>query len=113
MLLLPHHRHPKLFKQRAERLAQLSRPDVLLILEKIPEVLREALAWKYGDSSVVYVPKPLHGKVEELSEIISLATVEQVKREFVSARNEVGQNANVKIVFFDLLLNIAMIYVRR
>lgn len=110
LLLLPLRRSPKLFKERADALAQLNRPDVIAILEEAPLILREALALRYGAPEVVYVPQQEQPHVARIAEHLALAQYPHLLDELTSAKMELRQNANIRMVCFDLLMKLATFY---
>lgn len=112
-LLLPFKRDPRLFLEESRAISKLNRPDVLALLETIPLVLREALALHYGSENEVYLPQGLKQSCRAISDILSPDGYVILMDELVAAQNEIRQNANVRMVFFDLFLKIAMLYNKR
>lgn len=107
LLLLPQSRDPKLFLAKAQEIAKLSRPEVISLLDSLPLLIRELLAIKYGEDNVIYLPSALRSEAEQLANNIELDNFAVVMKDLKSAKMEIQQNANVQIVFFDLLLNLA------
>lgn len=110
LLRLPMQRDPKLFLEQSKEIAALNRPEVVSLLETIPMVLREVLALSYGDEIVVYLPEKLKEGCREVAQFLDAQNIPSLMEDVNAAINEVRQNANVRIVFFDLLLNTAMLY---
>lgn len=113
LMLLPRERDPKLFLERSKELASMNRPDVISLLDTIPEIIREAMAMRFGDDTVVYLPEELKKGCRVISKLLDHTAISELMEDIIAAKNEVRQNSNIRIVFFDLLLNIAMLYSRR
>lgn len=109
-LALPLLRNPKQFREYSEGLSTWSRPDLIALLEKVSEVLREVLALRYGGDDVVYLADSFREKAEKIANTLAAERYPRVLDEMIAARQELRQNANVKIVLFDLLLTLAMHY---
>lgn len=113
LLVLPLKRDPILFMERSKEIASLNRPDVLSLLNAIPPMLREIMALKYGNAEVVYLPKEFAPYCEKVAERLNAHNIQALMDDITAARNEIRQNANIKMVFFDLFLNFAMVYSRQ
>ncbi|MDO5036415.1 MAG: hypothetical protein Q4D93_05595 [Porphyromonas sp.] len=112
LLALPISRDPQRMLAKSEELSQLSRPEILALIEKSPEVLRETLALRYGGKEVVYIPAKYMSQAESVSKMLSPERYPTILDDLQKAKLELRQNANVKLVFFDLFLNLAKHYAR-
>lgn len=113
LLRLPMRRDPKLFLEESKEVAALNRPEVISLLEAFPLVLREVLALNYGEDEVVYLPEKLKVDCREIAQLLNTRSILALMDDVNAAINEVRQNANVRMVLFDLLLNTAMLYSKR
>lgn len=110
LLLLPTQRDPRLFLERATDLSKQDRPEVLALLEELPLVLREALALRYGDASVSYIPAHHRSGIERLSKELLPSLYPTLLEDLDAAQQEVRQNGSIKMILFDFLINTAQLY---
>lgn len=112
LLLLPQSRDPKQFLEKAQEISKLNRPEVISLLDTLPLLLRELIAIKYGEESVIYLPSNLQVTAKQLAHNIQLDNFPSIMEDLSNAKLEIQQNANVQMVFFDLLLHLATLTAR-
>ena len=106
-------RDPRAYLLKAEALSKESRPFVLDVTDRLLSVMREALALKeekisdVPGRSFVYVPGEFLVRTKKISSVLPKSAIAPLMEEIASARQELRQNANVKILYFDLLIQIA------
>lgn len=106
-------RDPRAYLAKAEALAKESRPFVLEVTDRLLSVMREALALREEKNlvgqgkSFVYVQKEFLERTKRISSLLPAEAFEPLMENIASARLELRQNANVKILYFDLLIQIA------
>lgn len=106
-------RTPKVYRAFADKAAEQSRPDVLALLDALDTVLRETIALSYGDETIVYTRQSIRDRIRRIAETIPLQAYPVIMEDVSRARQELRQNASIKIVFFDLLVTMAMLIPRR
>ena len=107
-------RNPKAFLTKAEALSKESRPFVLEVTERILEVMREAGAISRerseespAGSSFVYTPDAYKGRIARIGAVLPFSAFPSLMQEIGTALNELRQNANIKILYFDLIIRIS------
>ena len=111
-LELPLSRDPRLYLKEVDAISKMSRPQVLDLISDTTRVLREVVAQSIGEPNIVYVPSAYQARIKDLSSYFSLESITELMEDFKAATAELRQNANIKIVFFDLFLHISTIYAR-
>lgn len=113
-------RDPRLYLQKAEALSKENRPFVIEVTERLFGILREALALNTqrgsedrGEHSFVYIPSELVGRLEVISRQLPFGAFPTLMEDFSSAVSELRQNANIKILYFDLLIRIARLLIKQ
>lgn len=111
-IALPMTRSPKRYLAKAQEIAKWDRPDVVALIDNIPLLLREILALRKGDSSVVFIPSSLLSECQKVANHIPLDVFPGMIDELTDARQEIVQNGNVQMIIFDLLLTFTKMYQR-
>lgn len=112
-LELPMSRDPRLYQKEVDSISKLNRPQVLDLLNDVLGLLREVLACSQGIPSIVYTPSIYRERLQALGKFFSLDTLHEFMADLQAASAELRQNANIKIVFFDLFLHLSFIYARQ
>ena len=106
-------RRPELYLAYAEKLSKESRPFVLEVTDKLLSVIREASALRVDkEGDFVYIPAELGERIGRISERLPESAYPVLMEEIAQARQELRQNANVKILYFDLLIRLARLAAR-
>lgn len=106
-------RTPKAYREFANKAAELSRPEVLSLVDSVDGILRETIAVSYGDEEIIYTRRSIRDRIRRVAAAIPLASYPDLMSDLSDARLELMQNASVKIVFFDLLVTMAMMIPRQ
>lgn len=112
LLEIPLSRDPRMYQKEIETISKLSRPRVLDLIVDVTHLLREVLASSLDNPDIVYTPSAYHARLRALGDHLSIDSIEELMQDLQAASLELRQNANVKIVFFDLFLHISFIYAR-
>lgn len=102
-------RTPKAYRNFANKAAELSRPEVLSLVDAVDGILRETIAVTYGDEEIIYTRASIRDRIRRVAGAIPLDSYPALMEDLSDARQELMQNASVKIVFFDLLVTMAML----
>lgn len=102
-------RDPRAYRTFADKMARQSRPEVLALVESLDTVLRETVAISYGDETIIYTRQAIRDRLRRIASALPLEIYPTLMDEVAAAYRELRQNASVKIVFFDLLVTIAML----
>ncbi len=103
---------PRLYLSMTEEIAKASRPQVIDLIDRIIGLLREANALRLGLTDAVYIPSADLPRLQKIAERLPFAAYPALMENLDNARNELMQNANIKIVFFDLMIHFARSYTR-
>lgn len=103
---------PRQYQTLSEELAKESRPHVLDLIDRIISVLREANTLRLGVLDALYTPSSEIPRLQKIADRLPLSAYPALMEDLGRARNELRQNANVKIVFFDLMIHFARSYTR-
>lgn len=102
-------RTPKAYREFANQAATLSRPEVISLIDATDRMLREMLALSYGTDDIIYTRLSIRDRIRRVSEAVPLSSYPGLMDDLSAARMELMQNASIKIVFFDLLVTMAML----
>lgn len=106
-------RTPKAYREFANQAATLSRPEVISLIDATDRMLREMLALSYGTDDIIYTRLSIRDRIRRVSEAVPLSCYPGLMDDLSAARLELMQNASIKIVFFDLLVTMAMLIPKR
>ena len=101
---------PRKFQSLTEELAKESRPHVIDLVDKVTGLLREANALRLGVTDAVYIPSADLPRLQRIAERLPLSVYPELMDDLGRARSELRQNANTKMVFFDLMVHFARSY---
>lgn len=113
LLELPLSRDPRLYQKEAEAISKMSRPRVLELINDLLHTLREVLAFAQNNPDIIYTPTIYHGRLKQLGELFTIDSITELMDELHTAALELRQNANIKIVFFDIFIHLSFIYAGR
>lgn len=113
ILEIPLSRDPRMYQKEIDFISKMGRPQVLDLIDNITHLLREILAFSLNNPQIVYTPKVYNERLLVLSSCFTLDSITDLMEDLRAASMELRQNANVKIVFFDLFLHISVIYARQ
>jgi len=106
-------RTPKAYREFADQAATLSRPEVISLIDATDRILREMLALSYGTEEIVYTRLAIRDRIRSVATAVPLSSYPPLMEDLSAARRELMQNASIKIVFFDLLVTMAMLIPKR
>ncbi|MDO4695372.1 DNA polymerase III subunit delta' [Porphyromonas sp.] len=110
ILYLPIKGDPKLMKEKSEAIHKLQRSEAIELLDIMMDVIREVNAYTHGENECRYIRSEETDIVRQLSNFQSLNMIPKMMEMIMTARAELAQNAMTKIVFFDLLVSLSLVF---
>lgn len=110
ILYLPIKGDPRLIKEKAETLHKLQRSEAIELLDIMLDVIREANSTIYGEPGCQYTRSEDKDIVRQIANFQSLGMIPKMMEYIMTARAELAQNVMVKIVYFDLLLSLSLLF---
>jgi len=101
---------PALIKACEEELSKLGRENQKSFLLYAINMMRQAVLLKEGMSRLVHLPSAEMDFAQKFSKHYQLAQIEQAVRLFEEAYYHIERNANPKILFLDLSLQLVLIF---
>ncbi|KGL47326.1 ATP-binding protein [Porphyromonas cangingivalis] len=110
ILYLPIKGDPKLIKEKAEELHKLQRSEAIELLDIMLNVIREANSTIYGEPGCQYTRSEDKELVQQIANFQTLGMIPKMMEHIMTARAELSQNVMVKIVYFDLLVTLSLLF---
>ncbi|WP_025838935.1 DNA polymerase III subunit [Porphyromonas cangingivalis] len=110
ILYLPIKGDPKLIKEKAEELHKLQRSEAIELLDIMLDVIREANSTIYGEPGCQYTRSEDKELVQQIANFQTLGMIPKMMEHIMTARAELSQNVMVKIVYFDLLVTLSLLF---
>lgn len=93
-------------KDLAESAAEMKREKAIRYLTYCSRMLRENFVYNFGEPSLVRLTQGEEAFSSRFARFVNIANIGMLEREFSRAASDIGRNANIKIVMFDLLLKL-------
>jgi len=113
LMRLAYRRNLKELKKWSDSVAAFGREKQKRMLEYFGRMTRENFMYNFHIPDLNYMTKEEETFASRFSPFINEANVVEISELFGKARRDVAQNANGKIVFFDLTLQIILLLNRR
>ena len=100
-------------KKWSDIVATFSREKQKRMLDYFCRMVRENFMYNFGQPSIIYMTEEEEKFAKNFARFINEANVIDIFNLFDECKRFISQNANAKIVFFDLALKIIMLLIRK
>ena len=76
-------------------------------------MIRESFMYNFQQPELVYMTQEEEDFTKNFARFVNEANVIEIEELLATARRDIGQNANAKIVFFDLALHLIVLLMRK
>ena len=100
-------------KKWSEVVATFGREKQKRMLEYFNHMIRESFMYNFRNEELIYMTEDEENFAKNFARFINEANIIDIFHLFDECKRDIGQNANAKIVFFDLALKIIVLLIRR
>ena len=100
-------------KKWSEVVATFGREKQKRMLEYFNHMIRESFMYNFRNEELIYMTEDEENFAKNFARFINEANIIDIFNLFDECKRDIGQNANAKIVFFDLALKIIVLLIRR
>ena len=108
IMRLTYQRNVKGMKAWTETVAAMGRERQLAMIDYFQRMVRENFAYNFGLPQITYMSQQEEAFSRNFARFINEANVIDIADAMQKARRDIGQNANAKMVFFDLALQLTI-----
>ena len=108
IMRLTYQRNVKGMKAWTETVAAMGRERQLAMIDYFQRMVRENFAYNFGLPQITYMSQQEEAFSQNFARFINEANVIDIADAMQKARRDIGQNANAKMVFFDLALQLTI-----
>ena len=113
LMRLAYQRNIKELKQWSEAVAGYGREKQRRLLRYMMRMVRENFMYNFGQPELCYLTQEEENFSCKFARFINEANVVNINELLQKAHRDIGQNANAKIVFFDLALQMIVLLIRK
>ena len=113
LMRLAYQRNIKELKKWSETVSAYGRERQKRMLTYFLHLIRENFMYNFHDSELVYMTQPEENFSRNFARFINEANVIELSELFSLAIRDIGQNANPKIVFFDMVLRVIVLLIQK
>ena len=113
LMRLAYQRNIKELKQWSEAVAGYGREKQRRLLRYMMRMVRENFMYNFGQPELCYLTQEEENFSCKFARFINEANVVDINNLLQKAHRDIGQNANAKIVFFDLALQMIVLLIRK
>ena len=113
LMRLAYQRNIKDLKQWSEAVAGYGREKQRRLLRYMMRMVRENFMYNFGQPELCYLTQEEENFSCKFARFINEANVVDINELLQKAHRDIGQNANAKIVFFDLALQMIVLLIRK
>ena len=113
LMRLAYQRNIKELKQWSEAVASYGREKQRRLLRYMMRMVRENFMYNFGQPELCYLTQEEENFSCKFARFINEANVVDINELLQKAHRDIGQNANAKIVFFDLALQMIVLLIRK
>lgn len=100
-------------KKWSEVVATFGREKQKRMLDYFTHMLRESFMYNFRQEELIYMTQEEENFAKNFARFINEANIIDIFNLFDECKRDIGQNANAKIVFFDLALKIIVLLIRK
>lgn len=113
LMRLSYMRNLKGLKQWTEMVATLGREKQRRMLVYFQQQVRENFIFNFGNSELTYMTIEEEHFAKNFARFINETNVIEINELFETCHHDIGQNANAKIVFYDMALKVIVLILRK
>ena len=113
LMRLAYQRNVKELKRWSEIVATYGREKQRRLLSYCLRMVRENFMYNFGEPSLCYMTRDEEEFSQKFARFINEANVIPISELLQTARQDIGQNANAKIVFFELVLQMIVLLIKK
>lgn len=113
LMRLAYQRNIKELKKWSETVAAYGREKQKRMLEYFLHLIRENFMYNFRNPELVYMTQGEENFARNFARFINEANVIELAELFSLAIRDIGQNANPKIVFFDMVLRVIVLLIQK
>ena len=113
LMRLAYQRNIKELKQWSEAVAGYGREKQRRLLRYMMRMVRENFMYNFGQPELCYLTQEEENFSCKFARFINEANVVDINELLQKAHRDIGQNANAKVVFFDLALQMIVLLIRK
>ena len=113
LMRLAYTRNVKELKKWSETVAGYGRERQKRMLTYFMQMVRENFMYNFHQSELNYMTQEEENFARNFARFINEANVIEINDLLALARRDIGQNANAKIVFFDLALQMIVLLIKK
>ena len=113
LMRLAYQRNIKELKQWSEAVAGYGREKQRRLLHYMMRMVRENFMYNFGQPELCYLTQEEENFSCKFARFINEANVVDINELLQKAHRDIGQNANAKVVFFDLALQMIVLLIRK
>ena len=113
LMRLAYQRNVKELKRWSEIVATYGREKQRRLLDYCLRLVRENFMYNFGEPSLCYMTREEEEFSQKFARFINEANVIPISELLQTARQDIGQNANAKIVFFELALQMIVLLIKK
>ena len=113
LMRLAYQRNVKELKRWSEIVATYGREKQRRLLGYCLRMVRENFMYNFGEPSLCYMTREEEEFSQKFARFINEANVIPISELLQTARQDIGQNANAKIVFFELALQMIVLLIKK
>ena len=113
LMRLAYQRNVKELKQWSEAVAGYGREKQRRLLRYMMRMVRENFMYNFGQPELCYLTQEEENFSCKFARFINEANVVDINELLQKAHRDIGQNANAKVVFFDLALQMIVLLIRK
>ncbi|MBP3837980.1 MAG: AAA family ATPase [Prevotella sp.] len=100
-------------KEWSETAATYGREKQKRMLTYFQKMVRENFMYNFRQAELIYMSQDEEQFASKFARFINEGNVMEIDRQFAEAQREIGQNANPRIVFFDLSLQMIVLLIQK
>jgi DNA polymerase III, gamma/tau subunit len=113
LMRLAYQRNVKELKRWSEIVATYGREKQRRLLDYCLRLVRENFMYNFGEPSLCYMTREEEEFSQKFARFINETNVIPISELLQTARQDIGQNANAKIVFFELALQMIVLLIKK
>ena len=113
MMRLAYQRNVKELKRWSETMAGYGREKQKRMMVYFLRLVRENFMYNFQNPELVYMTQEEENFAKNFARFINEANVMEISELFTRIIRDIGQNANPKIVFFDMALKVIVLLIRK
>ncbi len=106
-------RDVKSMKQWSEQVASFGRERQMRLLTYCSRMIRENFMFNFGQPDLCYMTQEEEAFARNFARFINEANVVEISDLLARAQRDIGQNANGKVVFYDLALQMIVLLIKK